>query len=85
MEIALSQIVEAARRRRAAVTAEVAGYLLLLVTRSVASHPQRVVAEGVVLGADGEVGVVAGPRASAEACEQELRALLATLLGLSQS
>jgi hypothetical protein len=85
MEIALNQIVEAARRRRAAVTAEVAGYLLLLVTRSVANNPQRVVTEGIVLSADGEVGVVAGPRASVEACERELRALLASLLGLSQS
>src|SRR4051812_30083144 len=85
MEVTLSRVIEAARQRRAAVTAEVAGHIVLLALRSVADQPQQVSFETLQLSAEGEVVVLASGAADGIECERELRALLGALLGLSQS
>jgi hypothetical protein len=85
MEITLSRVIDAARQRRAAVTAEAAGYVVLLILQRVAARPCSVTAELVLLTATGEVRIEAGPAVSAREAEIELRRLLAALLALSQS
>jgi len=85
MEITLSTVIDAARRRRAAVTAEAAGYVVLLILQEVAVRPCPVTAELVLLTAAGEVRVEPGPAVSTRDMEIELRRLLAALLALSPS
>ena len=85
MEIALSTVIDAARRRLAAVTAEAAGYVVLLVVQQVAKGPCRVRSDGVFLSDAGDVRLQAGTVASAHHVELELRQLLASLVALSQS
>jgi len=85
MEITLSRVIDAARQRRAAVTAEAAGYVVLLLVQQVAGCPCPVTADLVLLTAAGEVRVEPGPAAAAREVEVELRRLLAALLALSQS
>ena len=85
MEITLDRVIDAARQRRAAVTAEAAGYVVLLVLQQVAVRPCAVAAELVLLTAAGEVRIEPGPEVSARDVEAELRRLLAALLALSQS
>jgi hypothetical protein len=85
MEISLDLVTEAARRRLAAVSPEVAGYIVLLATRALEERLFRVSATNFALSETGEV------RAHPEGCMSEseveaaLRDLLASLLSLSPS
>jgi hypothetical protein len=85
MEISLDLVTEAARRRLAAVSPEVAGYIVLLATRALEERLFRVSATSFALSETGEV------RAHPEGCMSEseveaaLRDLLASLLSLSPS
>jgi fructose-specific component phosphotransferase system IIB-like protein len=85
MEITLSRVVEAARQRRAAVTPEAGGYIVLLVVQRLATGPRQVTPEHIELTASGEI--VIGTSAPAEPLEAErgLRRLLGSLLSLSHS
>lgn len=85
MEITLDRVIDAARQRRAALTAEAAGYVVLLVLQQVAVRPCPVAPELVLLTSTGEVRIEPGPVVSARDVEAELRRLLAALLALSQS
>src|SRR6185436_16132560 len=85
MEITLSRVVEAARQRRAALTAEAGGYIVLLVLQRLAACPRQVTTDHVVLTATGEVELSASELGEARAVEMELRRLLGSLLALSQS
>jgi hypothetical protein len=85
MFISLDSVVEAARRRLAAVTPEVAGYAVLLATRSLEPRPSRLSLEGVLLTDEGDVQIRPGQATSELGLEIDLRALLATLLELSPS
>lgn len=83
MDLSLDLVIEAARRRRAAITPEGAGYIVLLATQQLIEHPCRVLPADLLLQDDGEVRVRALPRASEPDVEAALRTLLATLLALS--
>jgi hypothetical protein len=85
MDLTLSKVVEAARQRRAAVTAEVGGHIVLLLLQLQASGPRRVTPELVGLTASGDVELAPSPAAERREVEVALRALLASLLSLSQS
>ena len=85
MDISLGRVIEAARQRQAALTPEVAGYIILLAAQQVATHGGRVDADGVLLVETG--GVLVRPRASGSEREADagLRALLARLIALCVS
>jgi hypothetical protein len=83
MDISLDRVIEAARRRLAALTPEVAGYILLLATRALEPRRLEVSAATVLLTEGGEVHVRPGPTASEHEVEMALRGLLALLLELS--
>jgi hypothetical protein len=85
MDITLSTVTDAARQRRAAVTAEAAGYLVLLVVQQVAAYPCHVRLDGIFLTDAGDVVVRGGGEAGADQVELELRRLLIGLLALAQS
>lgn len=86
MEITLSAVIEAARLRRAGVTAEVAGYIVLLAVQELARSPRRVTTDALLLTELGELRVAnGGDRAGEMEIETALRQLLATLTGLAQS
>jgi len=83
MEITLSAVIDAGRLRLAAVTAEVAGYVVLLTIQQVATTLQHVQAGAIWLTDTGDVRVQPLGTASPLEVETELRALLATLIGPS--
>lgn len=85
MEITLSRVQEAARQRRAALTAEAGGYIVLRVLQQLSACPRQVTADHVGLTAAGEVELAPSPLAAASEVERQLRSLLASLLALSQS
>jgi len=85
MDLTLSRVVEAARQRRAAVTAEVGGYIVLLLLQLQSGGPRRVALELVGLKASGEVELAPSPAAERREVEAALRGLLASLLSLAQS
>lgn len=86
MEISLSAVIEAARRRRAGITAEVAGYLVLLAVKEVAGRSCDVAADRLRLTETGELRLVAAADGTSERdIEAKLRHLLAALLALAQS
>jgi hypothetical protein len=85
MEITLSKVVEAARQRRAAVTAEGGGYIVLLALQQLAASPREVTADLVGLTAGGEIELGPSPAAQPREVEAQLRQLLADLLCLPQS
>jgi hypothetical protein len=85
MQIALSKVMDAARQRLAAVTAEVAGYLVLLASQQVSARPRRVLAAELTLDEAGEILVTGEEHASVHDVEVDLRRLLASLTALSQS
>jgi len=85
MDLTLSRVVEAARQRRAAVTAEVGGYIVLLLLQLQASGPRRVALELVGLKPTGEVELAPSPAAERRDVETALRGLLASLLSLAHS
>ena len=85
MEITLSKVVEAARQRRAAVTAEGGGYIVLLALQQLATSPRQVRAELIALTAAGDIELGASPPAQPREVETQLRQLLTVLLTLSHS
>jgi hypothetical protein len=85
MDITLSTVTDAARQRLAAVTAEAAGYLVLLVVQQVATYPCHVRLDGIFLTDAGDVVVRGGGEAGAGQVELELRQMLTGLLALAQS
>jgi hypothetical protein len=85
MFIPLDSVVEAARRRLAALTPEVAGYVVLLAARELEIRPSRVALAGILLTDAGDVQVRSDPEASVSETEADLRAVLSTLLELSPS
>jgi len=85
MEISLDLVTEAARRRLAAVTPEVAGYIVLLATRALEERLFRVSAANFALSETGEVRAHPEGRMSESEVEAALRDLLASLLSLSPS
>ena len=85
MEITLSKVVEAARQRRAAVTAEGGGYIVLLALQQLANSPRQITAELIGLTAAGEIELGPSPPAQPREVETQLRQLLTALLCLPQS
>ncbi|MEY4544984.1 MAG: hypothetical protein RL685_1179 [Pseudomonadota bacterium] len=85
MQITLSTVVEAARQRKAAVTADAGGYIILLVVQRLASQPRQIDAELIQLTATGEISIEATGPAQVGDTEAALRRLLATLIGLSHA
>jgi hypothetical protein len=85
MDISLGRVLEAARERRATLTPEVAGYVILLAAQQVDAEPTRVSADRVLLDEAGEVIVVRDAAASERDIEAALRALLGGLIGLCVS
>ena len=85
MDISLGRVLEAARERRATLTPEVAGYVILLAAQQVDAEPTRVSADRVLLDEAGEVLVVRDGAASERDIEAALRALLGALIGLCVS
>lgn len=85
MEISLDLVTEAARRRLAAVTPEVAGYIVLLATRALEERLFRVSAANLALSETGEVRAHPEGRMSESEVEAALRDLLGSLLSLSLS
>lgn len=85
MQITLSIVADAARQRLAAVTAEVAGYVVFLAARQLASKPRHVWAGLVTLSDAGDVNVRESSEATPLEVEVELRQLLATLIALAPS
>ena len=85
MDISLGRVLEAARERRATLTPEVAGYVILLATRQVEGDHARVSADSVLLDEAGDVLVVRDDVASERSVEAALRGLLGALVGLCAS
>jgi hypothetical protein len=85
MDISLDLVVEAGRRRLAALTPEVVGYVVLLVAQRVEARPLRVSPRSVLLTESGDVDVRSEPTSSELEVETSLRGLLASLLELSPS
>jgi hypothetical protein len=85
MDISIDLVVEAARRRLAALTPEVVGYVVLLAAQRLAPRPSRVSPVSVFLTESGDVHVRPEPTASELEVEAALRGLLAILLELSPS
>lgn len=85
MDISLDRVIDAARRRLAALTPEVAGYIMLLATRALGPGRLEVSAASVLLTDSGEVHVRPGATASEHEVEVALRGLLGLLLELSGS
>jgi hypothetical protein len=85
MQITLSTVVEAARQRKAAVTADAGGYIILLVVQRLASQPRQIDAELIQLTATGEISIEATGPGQVGDTEAALRRLLATLIGLSHA
>ena len=79
MEITLDAITRAARHRLAAITAEGAGYLVLLVVQQMGTAPRRISASVVRLGEAGEVGLAHAEPSTVEQAEADCRTLLAAL------
>jgi len=85
VDISLDFVVDAARRRLATLTPEVAGYVVLLAARELEFRPRRVSAATLTLAEGGEVHVQATEPAESAEVEVALRGLLATLVGLTPS
>jgi hypothetical protein len=84
MDITFDRVIAAARLRLAALTPEVAGYVVLLIARGL-ERPGRVSLDGVLLDESGQIRVQAGELTSEPEAEATLRGMLATLLSLSPS
>jgi hypothetical protein len=85
MQVRLSEIALAARHRLAPLTAEVAGYIVWLVTAEALAQARSVSAERIGVTAVGDVTLAAGEPAPPIDIERELRSLLGSLLGLCQA
>jgi hypothetical protein len=85
MEIALNNVMQAARQRRAALTAEGAGYIVFLALGELTERPRPVSAATVLLNDSGDVSLVRGEAIGALEIELGLRRLLGSLLELGPS
>jgi hypothetical protein len=85
MFISLDSVVEAARQRLAALTPEVAGYVVLMAARRLEARPSRVSPSNILLTDAGDVQCRPDSAASELDAEAALRGVLGTLLELSPS
>jgi len=85
MDISLDRVLEAARERRATLTPEVAGYVILLAAQQLAAERSEVSAHSVHLDETGDVLVERTSAASELDIEAELRGLLGALIGVCSS
>jgi hypothetical protein len=85
MDISLGRVLEAARERRATLTPEVAGYVILLAARQLAAERSRVSAHSVLLDETGDVLVERASAANEIDIETVLRGLLGASIGLCAS
>src|SRR6187549_3099981 len=85
MHISLDRVLEAARERRATLTPEVAGYVILLAARQLGAERSRVSAQSVLLDEAGDVFVERASAASELDIETVLRQLLSALIALCSS
>lgn len=85
MDISLGRVLEAARERRATLTPEVAGYVILLAAQQLAAERSRISARGLFLDATGELHVERAGAASELEIETVLRALLGDLIAVCSS
>jgi hypothetical protein len=82
MPISLGRVLEAARERRATLTPEVAGYVILLAAQQLAVECCRVSAQSVLLDETGDVLVERASGASELETEAVLRGLLGALIAV---
>lgn len=85
MDVSLGFVLEAARLRLAALTPEVAGYVVLLALQAIESRPGRVEAVNVRLGEGGDIRVAGCQGVGESDAEASLRALLGALLAVCAS
>jgi hypothetical protein len=85
MSLSLLQAVAAVRARRASLSAETVGYLLLGVADQVIGVPREIGAADVALGEEGAVKVGVGMLADPERTERALRELLDALLSVAST
>ncbi|HTV18916.1 MAG TPA: hypothetical protein VMG12_09605 [Polyangiaceae bacterium] len=85
MDISLGRVLEAARERRATLTSEVAGYMILLAAQQLGAERSVVSAETVVLDETGNVRIRRDAAASEADVETTLRRLLGALIALCAS
>jgi len=85
MSLTLLEVVAAVRARRASLSAETVGYLLLGVADHLITVPREVGAEDVFLGEEGALRIGAGRPADADRSERALRELLDALLGVAST
>jgi hypothetical protein len=84
MDITFDRVTQAARLRLAALTPEVAGYVVLLVARAL-DRPERVSLGQVSVDEFGQIHVQGGQPVPEREAEAALRGMLGTLLALSPS
>jgi hypothetical protein len=85
VDISLDLVMDAARRRLATLTPEVAGYVVLLAARDLEFRPHHISAETLVLGEAGDVHALPSEPATAAEVESALRGVLARLVALAPS
>jgi hypothetical protein len=85
MSLSLLQVVAAVRARRASLSAETVGYLLLGVSDHAVAAPREIGAADVLLGEEGAVKVGAGKIAAPDRTERALRELLEALLSVAST
>jgi hypothetical protein len=85
MDISLDRVLEAARERRATLTPEVAGYVILLAAQQLGAERSPVSAHSVLLDEMGEVRVERASAVSELDIETALRELLGTLIAVCSS
>jgi hypothetical protein len=85
MSLSLLEVVAAVRARRASLSAETVGYLLLGVADHVIAVPREIGACDVLLGAEGAVRLGSGKPGTADRPERALRELLDALLSVAST
>jgi hypothetical protein len=85
MDISLDRVLDAARARRATLTPEVAGYVMLLAAQQLAAERSQVSAQSVLLDETGDVLVKRASAASELDVEAMLRELLGALIAVCSS
>jgi hypothetical protein len=85
MDISLDRVLQAARERRATLTPEVAGYVILLAAQQLAAQRSGVSVQSVLLDETGDVLVERAAAASELDIETVLRELLRALIAVCSS
>ncbi len=85
MDISLDRVLEAARARRATLTPEVAGYVILLAAQQLAAERSQISAQSVLLDETGDVFVKRAFAASELDVDAMLRELLGALIAVCSS